>query len=421
MKNILIFYEHIKREYEACYELKKILEKNNDFKVDLFSIQFEYFDALKKSKKYRLDMIIMPWVYTSKDYELVSPFLKDNPNLFIINIHHEQIAYKASEKILLPADDFAKNSVIHFCWGEYFKEKLIQSGVNEDYIYITGNIRTKNNKNGGYKRKEWAERYSLDSRKKWILFSENRGWILTNTSKKDDFLVYLGFDREEVEERKRITLYSIEKTIQELNELHNDFFELYELIYRPHPGTDAPKDINRRVKIINEHSIFDWLNVVDANVVWSSTAIFESDAMKIPSFVYEPIKNPEKFKTYGLENYQTIKEFSEINSKLIEEYIEHIAPINNYEKYIGKTDGTALKNTSDTILSIIETGVSNYQAQKLQYNTKKMIKKYIFEKITRIISKAGVLGVIKFPRTSYQLKADIPYINNNIERSNTSE
>lgn len=421
MKNIIIFYEHIKREYKACHNLKKMLEKNNETKVFLFSIQFEYIDAIKIARKYNVSMVIMPWIYTEKDYQLMYPFLEKNSKLYIVNLHHEQIGYEASEKMLLPADEFSKNSVFHFCWGEYFKEKLIESGVKEELIYITGNIRGEKNNKPIYNRSELAQKHCLDITKKWILFAENRGWVLSSTNKKDEFLISLGFDRDAVEERKKITLCSIEKTLEELDELDDAFFESYELIYRPHPGTEVPKTINNRVKVINEYSMFEWLSSVDVNVVWSSTTIFESDAMKVPSFVYEPTRNPKKFKTYGLEGYQTIKRLDEIDNVLIDEYYEHIAPKNNYEKLIGKIDGKSLENTKDAIFEIMEGEFSNYHAHKAPYSIRWMSKRYIFDKVTKIIAKVGILSYIKFPRTSYQLRDDIPYINNNTRRSIKSE
>ena len=83
-KRIIIFYEHIKREYDACLTLKDQIERSNsDYKVFLYSITFEYFEAIKIADNEKIDMIIMPWIYTDKDYELVQPFVKRNANIYI--------------------------------------------------------------------------------------------------------------------------------------------------------------------------------------------------------------------------------------------------------------------------------------------------------------------------------------------------
>lgn len=91
-KKIIIFYEHIDREYEACLRLKnEILKKNSKFKVFIFSIWFEYSDSIKLNNKYKIDMVIMPWIYFDGDYRYTQPFLEKNRDLYIVNFHHEQI------------------------------------------------------------------------------------------------------------------------------------------------------------------------------------------------------------------------------------------------------------------------------------------------------------------------------------------
>ena len=189
------------------------------------------------------------------------------------------------------------------------------------------------------------------------------------------------------------------------------FFEQYELIYRPHPGTEAPNNINSRVKVIDKYSIYTWINSIDINVVWSSTTIFESDIKKIPSIVYEPVEHPNKFQAYGLEQYQKITRFEEIDEALIEYYKTQVAPKKIYEGYIGQVDGKSVKRTKDVIIKILYKGIAGYKANRIKYSKKRILKRYLFEKVTRLFVKLRMLEIIKHPKPAYQLRNDIPYRN----------
>lgn len=412
LKRVIIFYEHINREYDACLRLKNEIEKSDsDYTVYLFSIAFEYCKALKIARRQKIHMLIMPWMYTDREYELVQPFVKRNAEIYIVCLHHEQIASEITENVLLPRGESAKNSVVHLVWGEFFKEKLMHSKVKQDLIFVTGNIRTDNAFETLLSRNDLSEEFGLEFNKKWILFSENRGWILSNTEKQDKHRIRLGFSKQDIKERNNITKRSLECTITELEEIPDAFFEQYELIYRPHPGTEAPNNINSRVKVIDKYSIYTWINSIDINVVWSSTAIFESDIKEIPSIVYEPVEHPNKFQAYGLEQYQKITRFEEIDEDLIEFYKTRVAPKKTYERYIGQVDGKSVKRTKDVITKILYEGIAGYKASRIKYSKKRIIKRFLFEKVTRLFVKLGMLEIIKQPKPAYQLRNDIPYRN----------
>ncbi|MGI6534394.1 MAG: hypothetical protein ACOX23_07295 [Peptococcia bacterium] len=409
-KRIIIFYEHIKREYDACLTLKDQIERSNsDYKVFLYSITFEYFEAIKIADNEKIDMIIMPWIYTDKDYELVQPFVKRNANIYIANLHHEQIASEATEIVVLPSGECAKNSVVHLVWGSFFKEKLLHYNVRKDLIFVTGNIRTDHAFQTSLSREDISKEFQLDINKKWILFSESRGWVLTNSQKKDEHLISLGFSKGDIKERAEITKKSLERTIEEFDELSDAFFQQYELIYRPHPGTEVPKNINKRVKVIDKYPIYDWINCIDVNVVWSSTTIFESDLKSVPSIVYEPTKHPDKFQAYGLNQYPRISRFDEINEDIIAFYRTQIAPQKIYERYIGQVDGKSVERTRDVIIKILNKGIDGYKANRIGCNKKRFIKMYLFEKITRLFVKLGIIEIVRYPNTAYQMRSDIPY------------
>lgn len=421
-KNILIFYEHINREYKSCLRLKKELEEvGGDCRVYLVSIMFEYAKALKINKKIKIDMVIMPWIYFNGDYRYVQPFIEQNKDIYIANFHHEQIGSQFAENFMLPSCEDSKNSVIHFVWGEYFKEKLISVGVKENLIFITGNIRTDKSSKTVKSKLDLSKEFDLDFNKKWILFSENRTWVLTSTKESMQHRINLGFEQEGLIEREILLKESIGLSLKEFKEIKDDFFEKYELIYRAHPGTIVPENIDSRVKVIEDYPIYTWLNVIDANVVWSSTSIFESDLMCVPSFVYEPIKHTSKYKTYGLEHYQTINMFEEIDDELIKYYQDNIKPKKIYEKFMGLCDGKSVYRMKKIIIDILFNGIYNYKANKVEYSKEAVSRIKKRDNITYLLVKLKLFDILKHPQKSYKYKEEIPYRNKRLEKISNIE
>lgn len=258
-------------------------------------------------------------------------------------------------------------------------------------------------------KQSFSKEFDLDPKKQWILFSENRGWVLTTSEKKEKHLYYLGYLEDDMNNRKKIELESLNISVNEMNNLGDEFFSRFELIYRPHPGTIAPTNITSNVKMIDRYSIYEWLNVIDINLVWSSTTIFESDLMGVPSFVYEPIPNHSRLKTYGLEKYQIIKSFADINDDIIEQYKYKIKPQKIFERYIGKVDGKSVERVKKAVIIILDKGIPEYNAEQIKGKRLFLYRIILFQKVTRAIIKTKLLNKVKFPKSAYELRKDIPY------------
>lgn len=409
MKNIIIFYQSINRELDSCLIFKKKLKELYKITAHVLSIDFEHYKAVRLSKKIKIDMLIIPWMYQESNYALLQPILKQNQNMIIVNLHHEQIGSEASYGRLLPTGENAKNSVIHFVWGEFFEKKLIEVGVKKNFIFKTGNIRTDTAFTTKTTRQMLAREFKLDPNKVWILFAENRGWILTNNSKKEEHMVYLGYTPDDVKDRTRITKESLDATINEFNELDDDFFNDFEIIYRPHPGTNAPENINKRIKIIDKYSIYEWINSIDVNVVWTSTSIFESDIKNIPSFVYEPIKNLKRHRTSGLEYYPKINRFSDLNKDLIIKCKNKLKEEKIYERYLGKVDGKSIERSCKVINKLLNNRIDGYSPNLMPYDKYGHYKRLCFQLVTKLLVRLKLLDIFKYPRSAYELRKDIPY------------
>lgn len=418
-KKIVIYYEHINREYEACARLKKDIEKRySNYEVYIFSIAFEYGTSLKFLKKNKIDILIMPWVGDKENYKYTQPFLEANKEVLIFNLHHEQISNDILGKVIIPNNQEAKNSVIHLVWAEDYANRLKANGVNEGLIFITGNIRNGNSLTDGLSREELATEFGLDLSKQWILFSENRDWTLSFREKNRNNIIRRGLTADEADENCRVNKESLDKTIEEFNNMSDEFFNEYEIIYRSHPGCNLPENMNKRVKQIYTYPIHIWFDVVIANVVFTSTSMFESDMRGIPTILYSPTNIDDKYRIWGSSQYQHITKLEELSEDLFDEYNRVVKPKKIYEKYIGIKGDYTIKRTADTIISIYENPAFEYSPKLIEYSKKSVRRILRREFITRILVYTNLLESIKRPYRSYDLRNDIPYKNKVVNKIN---
>ncbi len=414
MKTVVIFYEHVSREYEACLRLKLELEKNDYCKVYIYSLHFQILDAIILDHRQTINAIIIPYAYKESSLLPIAYLIRKTPIPYIINLHHEQIAPPFLKDSQLPMDSCTRDRIIHFVWTNSFRKKLEILDISEDHIHVTGNMRTdtfqiKRNEN----RQIFSSEFHLNPNKKWILLSESGThqfipnanhraldiniWVKRGY-KKEDFLLWNS------EIAKVLNRFS-----KQMAKLGDSFFDNYELIYRAHPGETIKNKINNKVKVIDKYSINDWLNVVDANVSRYSTTLFESECNSIPSLRYDPTNFPLRLLVPGLDEYRKLEDLNNIGSNIIELAKEDLKRNKIYEKYIGLVDGNSTKRSAAIIINILENKNKSYDrsALKLKY------KKYIFRKISgnvfaRLIIKYNFLRLKKYSKSLTILLNDIP-------------
>lgn len=415
--NVLILYQHIEREKYLINKLKKEFLDNEEIEnVYVYSINYEWTKALIISKLKKIDIMIIPWLYHDQNYQLFYPII-DKKNCLMFNLHQEEIAPPFSEKFLLPQSKAAKDGCIHFVWSEYFKKKLINIGVESSIIYVTGNIRTDemfelNKEKNIMLKDKLSLKYNLSTKKRWILYSENRGWVNNWNKKMEKERLQSGANVKELNEYRKIFSKALSETYKQLNNLTESFFENFELIYRPHPGTFTNEIINPQISVITDGSIYEWLSIVDANIVWSSTTIFESDMMGVPSIVHEAIPNIPLYKTEGIEKYLTLSNINNLDS----EYIQKAFILQNknkvYKKYYDNISGSVDKYIVDKIIKIKNSNIK-FNYPKINLNIKRYIRILLFEITTYFFYQLGLIKFIKWPKSAYSDYTDIPYAKEN--------
>lgn len=407
---VLLFYEHITRELASCNRISSKIQDYEDAEVAIFSIVFEYYDAIRYARERGVDVVVMPWLYSDRDYELVMPFLKINSRIIVVNLHHEQIFSDISRNILLPKGNTCANNVIHLVWGDGFKNELVSIGVTPDLIYVTGNVRTDSIfESNGIDRQYLSRHYGLDSGKKWVLYCENRDWIWANKNNMRFAYTEAGCLDSVFERFYMETVESLEASIKDIQGLGDAFFDHFELIYRPHPGTLLQETFDSRVHVIPEMTVYDWFRVVDANVVSSSTAVFESDMFGVASFIDNCQPVSEEFLAKGITEYPRIDSLAELTEGLITATKVELAEKKIFETYIGVADGECASRVAEVLREIYEEGNLSYSVGEVPINRSRYFLKYLREKAMKFVVLSNLLPIIKLPRLAYRMRNDIPY------------
>lgn len=412
--NIVILYEHIVRELDAVTRLGKIIKKRGHNCV-CFSGDFEVTRAYHYAKKNKVDVILMPWFVDDEHYDLIMPIIKTNPNIKIINLHHEQISSEVYEEVLFPHSELTENNSYHFAWGDYFKKQLISRGTPESRIFVTGNIRNDKAFVNSVTRKQLAEKYGLNQNKKWILYAENRGFasMRMNESLKIA-LRNRGLTDEEILESMNNSRDGLNSFFEILRSLPVEFLKKYEFIYRPHPGTQIEETFPEGVHLICELPIYDWILNSDLFVTCESTSIFEAEVCGIPCVTYNNLPASKKFQMAGVDKYPKLEKLTDINDELIERIKKEQSEKHIYQEYLGIVDGHAADRAADAIelISSQDSVINNYGHT---LSKKVLIRRYLYEFLTWVSVKTGLLNKIKFPRSSYWSSRDIPYTKQNEE------
>ncbi|MBR6525974.1 MAG: hypothetical protein IKT57_08370 [Clostridia bacterium] len=411
--NVIIFYEHLVREWNAVQQLKKALEEKGA-RVKVYSLIFQRTEAILDSLAHHPDVIYMPWYNLELHEQILSPIVRKNP-VVIINQHQEQVGSPASEVQLIPNTEATKNGCYHFAWGKHFENLMLNNGVDASMIRVTGNVRNDagKSKKPTISKQELAEAYNLDAGKKWILFAENRGWLSQRNSEKTmQELIAMGSTAEQLKASLTYETTGLQMLVDEMWKLDENFAAQYELIYRPHPGTQFEKAIPDCVHVLTDRSIYDWINVVDLFLTCESTSIFEAEMCGVPCATIDHVEKITENKMAGLPDYPRLNSLLDINDEWIaalKEEQQNREPI--YQRYIGLVDGKACERTVNETMEILKTPA---KPQNLKKSTLYMnLHQLIFEVVTFIMVKAGLLYKLRFPKSAYVEARDIPYSSEN--------
>lgn len=412
-ETVILFYEHKGREKSSLEKLAGVLVACGNRKVGIFSVIYEWRSAIKFAKEYGVDLIFAPWIYNSHDFYPFLSLLHINPSARLINLHQEQISSPSYESVMLPVSQDAKNYCHHFVWSNFFGEKIVNSGVDPSLVHVTGSMRLDNISSVNENNREIGKRklgleFNLDPSKKWLLYAENRGWVEDFSEAKLQTLLSRGISKSVVLKRKELFQRSLSLTIKQINSIQDSFFQRFELIYRPHPGTTTNGINNLNVKIISDLSIGDWLKAVDLVIVWSSTCAFEAEKACVPVVRHEAIANETEFITYGLSSFPAIKNLNQIDIGLLEKERKNQKYWKTYQKYYGECDGLCSIRVAKASQNLKSCGLPSYSVKKRIACIARVLKKISIEYISWVLVRTGFVKRFHRPKLLMNTYNDIP-------------
>ncbi len=275
--DFLILYEHIVREYESILLLKAELERRG-YTVAVRQLldrkQLRYFTLFKPK------VIVTHCMY---DNESLNSHVYNNCGKVqkVVNLHWEQILSREQEDS--PWFNCGQNArfAVHTCWGEKTRLRLINQGVPEKNVVVTGCVALDflhKQFNGYYKTKEQLCRmHGLKPQNELVLYISSFGYANMSDEEVEELskmagLSFVGF-RDTNKKTMETTLDWFEKALQSNHERA--------IIYRPHPSEwDSPRleDMAKKYNnfvVISEHSVKQWVVACDRIYTWMSTSLAE--------------------------------------------------------------------------------------------------------------------------------------------------
>lgn len=182
--------------------------------------------------------------------------------------------------------------IIHFSWGQVNYDRLVRDcHLKPERVKIIGHIGMDffRPELYGYfmSKEEICEKYSLPLDKKICLFISSFSYV----NLPEEYAQDAGDQFIKIcTESQKIVLQWIERILTEREDV---FF-----IYRPHPAEASNIKLNEmekridRFRVINQHSVKQWILIVDQIYNWYSTSFMEIFSAGKSCFLLRPIKVP---------------------------------------------------------------------------------------------------------------------------------
>jgi surface carbohydrate biosynthesis protein len=308
--DFVFYYEHWQRELYGILLLKAEMEKRG------YTVQLSEYCIDKKKDFIRMfyqpEVVVFPWIYSNIDIQRSNYFYKKVNK--IVNLQSEQIySPRTMENGFFLPKQKAKN-VYHVCWGKNMYDLFLKAKVDEKNLLLTGSINLDIN-NSRFKsvflgKKEIAQSFNMDPRKKWIIFFSNFKFPLL---KKNQLIEYEKKSNGVLELNKLMNKAK-EKTIQYIERflsVNNDFI----IIYRPHPIEPFSKELANMQKkfsnfrYISDYTIQQWIKVCDKILTWNSTSAVDAFIKGKPVGLLRPEKIPEYYDSYIFHDCEAINTY----------------------------------------------------------------------------------------------------------------
>lgn len=400
--DVLIFFEHENRDLESALLLEHELKKR-DLTVECVQVSWT---APIGPLFYKPKVIVANSIYDDKTmlqfYEYQGGL--ENGKFMLVNYHCEQIVTNAA--LGFSSTSGKAMETYHLSWGAYFRQMLLEAGVADDLIRITGSPRLdffrEEFRSFSESKENLAAKYGLDADSKWVMVLGNfSGAFLTD----EQILDYIDRGNATCWEERELTQESLRTFLDWLDGAASHIRgEKVEVIYRPHPAEPFTEDCLRleqkypHFHVVRDNPVRDWILNSDLCLTWTSTSAVEAVMAKVPVYSLRPLDIPEAMQIPLLE-YEPIIESKEelidlldrlVNSGDVDKNSEFANQISPY--YYSFKERLAAEDTADLVVEMIsEQKKALFESRfDLIYSSRKLINYYM--KI--VMKKLGVLKVL---------------------------
>ncbi len=212
---------------------------------------------------------------------------------WLVNLAYEQMHFRCGRGYLLPDGQFARESMLHCAWGPRFRSLLIEHGIAEERIFLTGHPRFDIYSHPSLLlgRKALSQRYGLRKDVPWVLVPYNFNMAYISPAQREllvkrryaltpEFLAGFGQARD-----------AFTTMVRQLS----DRFPETEFILRVHPaGFEAETLYHGETRtrsnlfVIADFDIANWITEAALTIVWNSTSSMEALVAGRPVVSYEP-------------------------------------------------------------------------------------------------------------------------------------
>lgn len=292
--------EHAARELDVACAAKHLLETRYGRSVEIASIAMRQQQTVESL---RPDVVVIPYCYSAGDSGL-RHFLPMWPEARYVNLAFEQVLSRMNESFKAPRDEFAKRSVYHQAWGDFFADYLRGVGVPDGNIFVNGNpsyaLYRPPYRDYFASRLELAGRYGLDPDRRWVFVPENY-WAAFFTEEIIRDYGRRGFGEEKARQYHEFALASLLESASWWRDAAETLDA--EIIVRPRPA--APRDLfvkkcrydeadlPGRLHVIKEGTIREWILASDFVASSYSTSLIEAAVAGKPVGMLMPREFPD--------------------------------------------------------------------------------------------------------------------------------
>lgn len=316
-RDFLFLLEHEDREGASIRRIVKKLE-NEGKKVSILSLEFHLFLISKIDPS----VVVIPYGFDLNQWP-INYIVREFPNAQFFSLNWEQLLTPINQYYKKPRDAFFRERVKHIAWNEDFKSFLVENGVLEKNIAITGNVHyellAEDAKNKNHVKVELAERFKLDAKKTWVFLPMNYAWaFISDTEIRGK--INKGYDSKNAWIYKDYASKCLALFLDFLTLLSSKHVD-YQFIVRPHPSISCGQyyrkaaekgiEFGKNIVFSKELTIREW--IVASEIVGSSWSSSVWDAVNSgkKGFLFTPLDKPEWHTVWWekyLTNYQNFEE-----------------------------------------------------------------------------------------------------------------